>query len=184
MWAASARSSGAATTATPAATASAPTSTTTRRPRVAVRRGDHAGDDEEPGEPAGMRRIAYPPEHDEVPEHDPRMRPPDRVLRPAARERREREDAVEEDEDAVERAPPRDVPAAEPGHGGQRAEHRDPDLHPRRGERNGDDGQREQRVRHTADTRRRAAHTPRRVMMTFTVSDRILRSSQSERLWM
>ena len=158
----------------------------------AVRRRERSGDQQHAHHAAGMGGVLQPPEHDEVRDHDPRPRPPDRLRGMPARQRREHE---------------HDVPA--PRVGRRAASRARPPSAPRTAAADRmarpttpacitvvDSGMpaavhRHQHARAAPRGGRRAslhlpgrAQTPRRVSITLTVSERIFRSSHSERLWM
>ena len=97
----------------------------------------------------------------------------------AAGEGREGERAVEQAEDAVERCGAHRRAAAGGAEQREPAQRQHGRLHAGRGERDGGGEQEEQRV---GQPPRGHGQMPRRVSITFTVSDRILRSSHSERL--
>src|SRR5262249_29512653 len=132
--------------------------------------------------------AADPPEHDEVRRQDPHRGPVDGVPDVVARERGERTDDQEQRERAVERGAPDDRPSRHGGGHAERDQAADGDLHPARRHGEAQREQPQQPIGHTADRGRRVpvrgdAHTPRRVRITLKVSERILRSSQSEWLW-
>src|SRR6185503_5219972 len=129
--------------------------------------------------------VLEPPEHTEVGGDDPEAPPADGLEWMATRERRQGEDAGEQQEHLVEGRPADDRRAAPRRDQCQHEEPDHPDLHAARRERDGPRREREAGVRRPPKPRfGHQRYTPRRVSMTFAVSDRIFRSSQIERLYM